>query len=43
MFEAMRDMMTTGHMGWGMGASMVIVGVLLILGVVALLKYIIRG
>lgn len=41
MFDAMRDMMATGHMGWGMGGSMILVTVLLVLGVVALLKYIV--
>lgn len=37
MFETMRDMMATGHMG----GSMILVTVLLILGVVALFKYIV--
>ena len=40
MFEMMRDMMATGHMGWAMGGSMVLVAVVLILGVIALFKYI---
>lgn len=41
MFEAMRDMMATGHMGWAMGGSMVLFALLLLLGVVALFKYIV--
>jgi hypothetical protein len=41
MFDAMRDMMATGHMSWAMGGSMVLVAVLLILGVIALFKYIV--
>lgn len=41
MFDAMRDMMATGHMGWAMGGGMILVSVLLVLGVVALFKYIV--
>ena len=41
MFEAMRDMMATGHMGWGMGGSMILATLLLVLGVVVLFKYIV--
>jgi len=41
MFGAMRDMMATGHMGWVMGGSMLLLAVLLILGVIALFKYIV--
>ena len=41
MFEAMRDMMATGHMGWAMGGSMALFSVVLILGVIALFKYIV--
>lgn len=41
MFGAMRDMMSTGHMGWAMGGSTILLAVLLILGVVALFKYVI--
>lgn len=40
MFGTMRDMMATGHMGWTMGGGMVLLAVLLILGVIALFKYI---
>jgi hypothetical protein len=41
MFDAMRDMMATGHMGWFMGGGMVLLTALLILGVVALFKYVV--
>lgn len=41
MFEAMREMMATGHMGWAMGGGMALFAVVLILGVVALFKYIV--
>lgn len=41
MFGMMRDVMAAGHLGLAMGASMLLLAVLLILGVVALFKYIV--
>jgi hypothetical protein len=38
MFGTMRDMMTSGHIGWAMGVNMALLAVLLVLGVVALSK-----
>ena len=39
MFDMMRDGMT-GPMAWGMGISMTLVALVLILGAIALAKYI---
>ena len=41
LFEMMRDTMATGHMGWAMGGGMVLLVLLLLLGAVALFKYIV--
>ena len=41
MFGTMRDVMATGHMGWVMGGSIVLLAVVLVLGVFALFKYIV--
>jgi hypothetical protein len=41
MWDMMRDGVMTGHMGWGMGLSMGVVTVVLVLGAVALIKYIV--
>jgi hypothetical protein len=40
MFGMMRDGVMTGPMTWGMGLSMALVVVVLVLGSVALVKYI---
>jgi len=42
MFGMMRDGIMTGPMTWGMGLSMGLVAVVLVLGAVALLKYLRR-
>jgi hypothetical protein len=41
MFGMMRDGIMNGYMGWGMGLRMGLVLVLLVLGAVALIKYIV--
>jgi hypothetical protein len=41
MWGMMRDGITYGHMGWGMGLGMGLVTIVLVLGAVALIKYIV--
>lgn len=41
MWGMMRDGVMNGHMGWGMGLGMGVVTVVLVLGAVALIKYIV--
>ncbi|HUI34277.1 MAG TPA: hypothetical protein VLX67_01980 [Stellaceae bacterium] len=41
MFGMMRDGFAHGSMGWGMGLGMSLIAIVLVLGAVALLKYLV--